>query len=213
METVQLELSPRQVTGKKVRALRGQGITPVHLYGKGIASMALQTNTKTLQRVLSHVGKNVPVNIVVEGAVGQNISFVREVQLHPVTEDLLHVDFYRVDITERITAEVPVLLVGEAPAARVERGMLIQAMHNLTVECLPMDMPGSIQIDISILDNFEKAIRVANISLPSEVTILNAPDDMIVRVNPPRVEEEVEEAVAGVEAGAPEKEPTVEPEG
>ena len=211
METVQLEVSPRQVVGKKVKALRRQGITPLHVYGNGMDSVALQAETKKLQRVVYQVGKNIPVSLGIDGVKDQNISFVREVQLHPITGRLLHVDFYRVNVTERMQAQVPIILTGEAPAVRLQRGVLMQAIYSLTVESLPMDVPESIQLDVSNLDDFEKAIRVSDVALPSEVTILAEPDEMIARVNPPRVEvEEVEEEEAAegeVEGEVPGEEP------
>lgn len=218
MDTIQLKVDPRQITGKKVRRLRKSGMTPVHMYGKGVPAMALQTETRNLQRVLSQVGRSVPVSVVGDGLGGQNIAFVREVQSHSVTGQLLHVDFYRVDVKERMQAKVPLVLVGEAPAVRVKRGVLIQAMHALTVECLPLEMPESIAVDISTMDDFEKVIRVQDVAKTVAVTILDDPEEAIVRVNPPRAEveeekvEEEEAAPAEVEVARPKREKPEEEE-
>ena len=207
MEVVQIDASSRETTGKKVKALRKKGFTPIHIYGKARESKALQADAKSLQRILLKVGKNRPVSIV-QGAKdsgeSDTVAFVREVQRHPVSGDLLHVDFYLVSVKERMTAEVPVILFGEAPAMRAGGGILIHALHSLDVECLPMDVPDGIKVDISSLDDFEKVVRVADVSVAGNVTILNDPNEMIAKVNPPRMEEEVKAEVAAPEEGAEE---------
>lgn len=218
METLQLKVTPREIVGKKVKRLRKSGMTPVHMYGKGISPLALQTETRNLQRVLTQVGKSVPVSIVADGLGDQNIAFVREIQTHSVTGVLLHVDFYRVDVKERMRAEVPIVLAGEAPAVRVKRGVLMQALHTLTVECLPLEMPESIAVDLSILDDFDKVLRVKDITKSAAVTILDDPEEAIARVNPPRAEVEEEEKVeeeaapAEVEVARPKREKPEEEE-
>jgi len=192
MESIKLEASPRLVIGKKVKELRRQGLTPIHIYGKKTDPQFLQTDTKSLYKILQKVGKNIPVSIIdtADKDLGDILSFVREVQVHPVSGQLLHVDFYQVDISERITAGVPVILIGESPAVRMHRGILFQALHTIQMESLPMNVPENFKIDISILDNFDKVIRVSDISVPENVTILSNTNDTIVRVNEPRVEAE-----------------------
>ena len=108
-----LKLLPREVTGKKVKQLRLNGITPVHLYGGAEDSAALQVQSSDLRRLLLNVGGNVPITIEVEGNEGGDICFVREVQRHPVSDEVIHVDFLRVDTDQKVTAEVPIILDGE----------------------------------------------------------------------------------------------------
>ena len=117
-ERPSITLSDRQVVGKKVRALRRSGFVPVHYYGKGMDSLSLQASTGMLRKVVDEAGANIPVEVDVEGTDGSDICFVREVQWHPVNGSLLHVDFMRVDITERVTAEVPITLTGQSEAVR-----------------------------------------------------------------------------------------------
>ena len=126
----------------------------------------------------------------VEGKTEEDICFVREVQRHPVTDEVIHVDFLRVDVSEKVSAEVPIEYIGEAPAVRTLGGTLIEAMSSLEVEALPMRMPQSIVVDVSGLDDFEKAIHVSDLSVSSDVTILSSEEELVVRVVPPRVEEE-----------------------
>lgn len=198
MDMLRIRLSPRTVKGKKVRFLRRQGIVPVHMYGRGIASLELQAPVSELRSVLLRAGTSVPVSVEIEGQQGENICFVREVQHHPVTEELLHVDFMRVETSRKTRAEVPVELVGEAPAVREKGGSLLQLLQTLTVEALPLDMPATIQVDVSVLDDFEKVITVADIALPQSVAVLDDPEEVVARVEPPTLEEgeEVEEEAA-----------------
>lgn len=201
MDVVSVKLFPREVTGKKVATLRRKGVVPVHLYGGEAPSLTLQVESPVLRKVLPQVGSNKPVSVQVEGRPGEDICFVREVQRHPVTEEFVHVDFLRVDVAKKITAQVPVVYVGEPPAVRNLGGVLIQALPTLEVEALPMRMPGSIQVDVSILDTFDKSIHIRDLVVSSDVTILASPDDLIARVAPPKKEEEpAAEAAAPVAA-------------
>jgi len=202
MEQYNLTLSPRTSRGKKNKRLRREGMVPVHLYGGALTPQSLQAEARVLRRVLPQVGGNVPLTVAVDGQEGDDICFVREVQRHPVTEDLLHVDFLRVEATQTVTADVPIILDGEAPAVRNMGGTLVQPLQTLNVESLPMNMPASIHMDVSLLDDFEKAIRVSDIQLEAGVTILTDTEEMIARVAQPRIiEEEIPAEVAEVEEG------------
>ena len=199
MEHFNLTLSPRTTRGKKNKRLRREGMVPVHLYGVSLAPQFLQVEARVLRRVLPQVGGNVPLTVAVDGQEGDNICFVREVQRHPVTEDFLHVDFLRVEATQTVTADVPIILDGDAPAVRNMGGTLVQPLQTLHVESLPMSMPASIHMDVSVLDDFEKAIRVSDVQIEPGVTVLNDAEEMIARVAQPRiVEEEIAAEVAEV---------------
>ncbi len=207
METVKIKLEPRTVTGKKVRRLRRQGYVPVHLYGAGGGSTVHQVEAKLLGKVLPQVGTNVPLMVEIEGR-KEDVCFVRDVQRHPVSEDLLHVDFLRVDVSQTIQSEVPVIITGVAPAVVDIGGTLLQPLHSVVVESLPLDVPGSFSVDIGGLDDFEKAIYVRDIAAPPRVTILTDPDDMLARIGAPRIETEdavLEEGEEPVEGEEPEE--------
>ena len=201
MDVQSVKLSPRCVIGKKVKQLRRQGVVPVHMYGVGIDSQPLQMEAGLLRKLLPQVGTNVPVSIEIEGGDGENICFVREVQRHPVTEAVLHVDFMRVDVSQTIRAEVPLVLIGNAPAVR-QGGTLLQPLQRLLVEALPMNMPESLEVDVADLDDFEKAVYVSSIEVGSNVTVITESEEMIARVIPPRVEVEEEVVGEGLEEGA-----------
>ena len=197
MDLINLKLSSRALRGKKVKKLRRNGVVPVHVYGRDMNSEGLQVETQVLRRILPRVGTNIPLSVEIEGGEGDHICFVREVQRHPVTEDILHVDFMKVNVAEVVRAEVPVVLFGAAPAVRNMGGTLLQSLQTVLVESLPMNVPPSFEMDASGLDSFEVSIYVRDITVAHDVTVLTDPDAMIARVIPPRVEEEV---VAEVEA-------------
>jgi large subunit ribosomal protein L25 len=202
MDGITLTATPRTVTGKKVKVLRRGGVVPIHMFGRGIESQSLQADSRTLSVVLPQAGTNVPITIDVDGQDGDNVCFVRQVQRHPVSEALLHVDFQRVDISQKVTAEVPLLLEGVSLAVEEMEGTLLQTLASISVEALPMSMPASFTVDISILDDFDKTIRVATLQTDEDVTILNDGEEMIATVVRPRVEEEevpVDEELEGLE--------------
>ena len=185
-----LELESRDLLGKKVETLRRSGLLPVHMYGPDIDSQSLQGDLKLLARLVLEVGTNIPVSVTVKGSDNVNMCFVREIQRHPVTENILHVDFLRVDTSKVVRAEVPIILEGVAPASQ-RGGTLMQPLQNLVVEALPMDIPVSLQIGVTDLDDFEKSLYVSDLVVPDNIALISSLDDLIARVIPPRIEEEV----------------------
>ena len=219
MDVATVKLDPRTVTGKKVRQLRRQGVIPVHLYGADIEPANLQIEGRELNRLLPQVGTNIPVSIEIEELETENICFVREVQRHPVTDEVIHVDFLRVDITRTVSAEVPLTLTGISPAVSQMAGTLLQNIQSLSIESLPMNMPAEVSVDISVLVDFDTTLLVGDVEVPGNVTVLNDPEDTLVRVAPPRLEvetfddEELEEGEGEGEEGAEEGEGGSEDEG
>ena len=190
MDVAAVKLDHRTVTGKKVKQLRRQGVIPVHLYGADIEPSNLQIEGRTLNRLLPQIGTNIPVSIEVEDQDIENICFVREVPRHPVTDEVIHVDFLRVDVTRTVSAEVPLTLTGTAPAVTEMAGTLLQNIQSLSIEALPMDMPAEVSVDVSVLVDFDTTLLVGDVEVPGNVTVLNDVEDAIVRVAPPRLEVE-----------------------
>ena len=207
MEKLSIKLSPRTVTGKKVKQLRRAGLLPVHFYGEGAQPLSLQAEVGVMRKLVPRAGANIPVAVQIDGQTGENICFIREIQRHPVTDDLLHVDFLRLDVTHRVSADVPVEVVGESPAVERKGGVLMLPFQYLFVEALPLDMPQVIQIDISVLDDFEKSITIADIKLPAGVTIARDPEEMVAKVTAQTISEE-EEGAEEAEEGAADVEAT-----
>ena len=192
---VTLELTPREVLGKKVKRLRHAGIIPVHLYGRGVDPRSLQCERRQLIRVLSLAGSNTPIVITIQGEKGDQLAFAREIQWDPRRDDLIHVDFLVAEATRLVSARVPVVISGESEGARASGGRVVQQLREVDVEALPLEMPGELQVDAVLLPEPDSVIRVSDLKVPSNVTILNDPEEVVARVDIPRVvvEEEVEE--------------------
>ena len=212
MNQVELQATSREILGKKVRHLRRQGITPVHLFGHNVKPVALQCETVQLQRVLAQAGKTRIINLSLDKGKRPRNVLVREVQIAPCTDELLHVDFYQVSAAEKIRVQVPIVLVGEAPALRFKENMLVRELDSLTVECLPNEIPASIELDLGSLTEAEQAIRVKDIILGEEIKISDSPELVVVKITfkpVEKVEAVAAEAVATEEAAeAPEVTPS-----
>jgi len=205
MEQIELQATNREILGKKVRFLRRQGVIPVHLFGHNIESVALQCDAAQLQRVLTQAGKTRLVTLKLDKAKMPRNVVVREMQREPRTGELLHVDFYQVKMTEKIKVEVPIVLVGEAPALKSKENTLLRELDNLTIECLPDQIPASIELDLSSLTEAEQAIQVKDIVLGEGITVFNNPEHIVVRISV-RPLVKVEEIEAPEAAPLPEEE-------
>jgi large subunit ribosomal protein L25 len=199
MDQVELQVSKREILGKKVRFLRRQGITPVHLFGHDIESLALQCDTDALQRMLAQSGHAALVALKLGNERRGRSVVIREIQRGPRRGELLHVDFYQVRMAEKIKVEVPVVLVGEAPASRPRGNTLLQELNTLTVECLPSEIPASVELDLSALTDPEQVIRAKDVEVGEEIAVLNDPELVVVRIIS-RPEEKIEEEVTAREA-------------
>lgn len=199
---IELTCKTREVLGKKVAALRRQGVTPVHLIGHGIDSLTLECDSKELQGVLAKSGSTRLIDMKVDKAKAKKV-LVREVQRNPIKGNLLHVDFYQVNMEEKVRLEIPIHLVGDAPALKNVKGtVLSHEITHLNIECLPDAIPDRIEVDLGPLVNEGDAIHVKDITAPAGTTIVDHPEQLIARVSVPKIKEEVKPEVA-VEAAAP----------
>jgi len=201
MDGLTLKAAKRDILGKKTRFLRRQGIIPTHIFGHNIKSLALQCDTAKLQRIIAQAGTTRLIALEIEGDKRPRSVFIREIQKDEVRGQLLHVDFYQVRKEEKIKADVPLVLVGEAPAMQIKGRMLTHALTSISVECLPDKLPPQIEIDLSRLEEVEQAIYVSDIALSPDITLITDPTQLIVKVSEVVVEkEEVVVAKAEVEA-------------
>ena len=201
-DTVKLEASPREVTGKKTRFLRRQGVTPANVFGRGLASTALQVDSKQLRQVLGKVGTSQLISLKVKGQSEPKNVLVRDIQISPLSREVLHVDLYQVSLTERMRLDIPVTLTGESFAVKKLGGILFQALDKVNIECLPADIPPTIEVDISSLSELGMSIHVSELKLGDAVTVLDDPEDVIVSVLTPAAEESKLEAAAAAAAPA-----------
>ena len=189
-EAVSLELEPREIMGKKVKRLRREGIIPVHLYGQGVESRALQCDAPKLIQVLSRAGGNTPITISIRGEGGSQLAFAREIQWDPRRDDLTHVDFLVAEATRLVSAQVPIILIGESAGARISGGTVMQQLRNVDVEALPLEMPAQIEVDLAVLTEAAGVIRAGDLAFAANVNLLTDPDDVVVRIEAARVEAE-----------------------
>jgi large subunit ribosomal protein L25 len=204
-EKIELKVNKREVLGKKVKFLRNKGVVPVHLFGHNVDSQSLQGEAAVLGIVIAQAGKTRLIDLKVGKSEKSHNVMVREVQRDPIRGNLIHIDFYEVNMAEKIRVEVPIVITGESPALKIRENMLHQDLNSLTIECLPDKMPDKIKVDISVIKEVEEAVRVKDIQI-ADVTILNEPDLVIAKVSarPVEVVEEVKPAAAAVEGAAAE---------
>jgi large subunit ribosomal protein L25 len=204
-EKFTLEAQPRTITGKKVKQLRRQGLVPVCVFGPKIEPMNLQIPVRSLQATLAKAGGTHLIDLQLDG--DTTTVLAREVQRDVIRGDILHVDFFAVDLASSIKADIPIHFVNESPAVATNQGMLLTGPTTLTVETLPANLPSQIDIDLSRLVNIGDSIHVRDINLGPDITIINDPNEMIAQIAQPsaaRAEEAEEEA--------PAEETTAEPE-
>ena len=203
MNPIILNTEKREIYGKKLRSLRKKGILPIHVYGPGMESIALQSDTNNVLKVLQEAGRTNPVKIIDSDK--EHTTLVRNVDQHPATGELQHVDFMRVDENKAIEVEVPVVLIGEAPGTRGGAGTVTQAIYSLSVLSKPFTVPSEIQADLSVLVDLETNIKRGDLVLPDGVELVGDPDIPVAWIQPPRVQEEVA-VEEGAEEGAEEGE-------
>jgi large subunit ribosomal protein L25 len=203
MATIELPASTRDARGSHNKPLRREGKVPAVLYGHNVDPRAIVAEARLLHRVWMRAGRTQLVDLSVDGGRAQKV-LVREMQLDPRTNRPIHADFFAVNLKEKLTAEVPVVLTGESPAVvDAKVGTLQQLINTLRVECLPADLPAQFSVDVSGLTEIDQGVHVGQIVLPDGVALVHIdPDDLVVKVAALRiaVEGEAEEAAAAAEA-------------
>jgi len=197
-----LLVSQRNVLKKKVKGLRKQGIIPLHVYGPDIPSFSLEAKKSEVFPVLAKAGSNIPISLNLEGR--KILSFVREVQWDAISEDLLHVDFLQVDPQKELLVDVPLVLSGEAPAAKETGGNVVQYAQTIQIRALPLSIPEELTLSVDSLITLDDVLRASDISLPEKVSLETSSDLPVARVQLPKVEKEPEAEEAPEEEGAEE---------
>ena len=208
MEMVEIKIERRAGRGKgAARKLRRAGTIPAIFYGRGRPTLEVGVQAEEFDKKLSHLEGSHLIRLVNDGGKDAELHdkavLLREVQRHPVSDAVLHVDFLEVSLTERLTVSVPLRFVGK-PAGVVEGGILQPIVREIEVECLPTEIPEFIDVDVSQL-GIHEAVHLSSLKLPEGVTPMGDPMLTIVTVLPPTVEEAkaVEAAEAVPVEGAP----------
>ncbi len=188
MDTIELAVDIREAKGKKARFLRRDGLTPANIYGRNLDSVALQLPSAELHQALSQGGQNAVLDVKVKGEKKARTAVIRNIQRNPVTDDVIHVDFLQVDVTRAITSDVPLVFIGESPLPKAQT-VISQILASIQVSGLPMQIPNSVEVDVSVLEEIDQSIFVRDLTLPDGLEVITDGDQMIVRATPGRVVE------------------------
>jgi large subunit ribosomal protein L25 len=219
MEKIQLKSEKRDLTKLSPEKLRKSGLLPVVLYGHNIKSTALVVALREFEKTLKKAGESTIINLITDDGKTHPV-LIHDVQKHYLTSTPIHADFYEVSMTEKLKAKVVLEFIGEAKAVKELGGVLVKNLSEIEVECLPVDLPHSVAVDIFVLKAFTDAVHIKDLKISAEVHVLTPADEVVAKVQPPRdveaelavpVEEKVEEVLAASEkpktAGAEEEAP------
>jgi large subunit ribosomal protein L25 len=185
---------------KKVKKLRKEGLLPASIYGKDFKSISLALDQKETHKLFKDLGTSQLLDLEIKGEKETFPVLFKNPHHHPVTDDLLHIDFYKVNLKEKITARVPLEFVGISPA--VEAGnVLLQIMHDLEVEVLPTDLPENFVVDLSLLKEIGDTITIADLKIDPKIAVQANPVDAVAKVEEPKKQEEVAPVVEEGEEG------------
>lgn len=201
MEKIELVSKRRSVQKQTAKQLRQEGLVPGILYGHGFENVPLQIKALELKRTLAKAGSSQLIQLQIDDAASTQPVLVRDVQRNVLSGEPIHVDFLAVSMTEKITAEVAITLIGEPEVVARGEGILLQGTNAIEIECLPGDLIPSLEVDVSELD-FDSAIYVSDLSVPDGITILSDPQEMIAQVIPEQLPEVVEKEELVLEEAA-----------
>lgn len=196
----ELRVQTRHILGKKVKILRKEGSIPAELYGHGIKNLHLTLPAKEFQKIFKEAGESTIINLKTDDDKTLPV-MIHDIKTDPISEKILHIDFYQVKMSEKIRVHIPIEFIGEAPAVKNFGGILIKTLQEIEVEALPQDLPHRIQISLTPLDEIGKNISVRDLELSDKVKIFLGPETIIATVIETKAEEVEEttpaEAIAG----------------
>jgi large subunit ribosomal protein L25 len=185
MEIVQLKTELRETTSRTAKPLYRQGLIPVELYGRNIENAHLSVNQIEFEKVLRKAGESTIIELQLPGGDVRNV-LIQDVERHYLSSLPIHVDFYEVKMTEKLTATVQIEYFGESSAVKALGGTLVKVLTEVEVECLPGDLPHQFDVDISVLTDFDKQITVKDLNVSDKVEIKAEADEVVATVQPPR---------------------------
>ena len=202
MSQHKLSAEKRKITGRKVKSLRKSGFVPANVFGKDIKSATIQIKAVDFTKFRKEAGESTLVYLSLEGEKESRPVMIHEITTHPVSGQILHIDFHQVNLKEKTTAEVIIKLTGESPAEKEKLGILVQQLGELEVEALPADMPESIEVSVASLAAEGDTVLVKDIKLSNKLTVKTDPEAIVVKIER-LAKEEVVEAPAPVEGEVP----------
>lgn len=202
-QRLSLQVQPRDALGRKVKRLRKAELLPANIYGKNVKSQAVQVNLKEFSQVFAKSGATQLVDLQIQGEKEAKPVLVHNVQVDPLTDLPIHAEFYQVDLKQKVTAQIPIVLIGKAPATDTG-GVLVQILDEVEVEALPTDLPEKFEVDISGFKEIGDVLTAENLPIDkTKVELqLENPQAVVVQIEEPAPEEE-EEAPAPAEEEEP----------
>jgi len=191
-----LTVQTREILGRKVGALRKENLIPAELYGHGIENIHLTVPTKEFSKVFKEAGESTIITLNFENK--KLPVLIYEVSTDPLSDKIIHIDFYAVKMDEKITTSIPLEFIGEAPAVKEKQGVLIKSMQALEIKALPADLPHNLEVDINKLSEIGMSIYVSDLKIPERIEILVKPETVIATIIE-QAKEEVEEKPISVE--------------
>ncbi len=199
MDKVILEAKTRGERGRKVNKGRKEGLVPAVVYGNKVESVGLWVKALDLKRLLKKSGESTIIDLKIDGKDDRNV-LIHEIQKNGLTDKFMHVDFFQVRMDEEIETEVELVFIGEAPAVKELGGILVKSIDKVSVKCLPANLPSHIDVDISVINAFDKHITIKDLNIPAKVKIEIDPETVVALVAPQRTEAEMEALDEKVEA-------------
>lgn len=204
MQDVTLQAKTRQPGKKAVQSLRQSGMVPGIVYGQGDEAQPITVPAKEAEEAFLTAGANRLVGLTIDDKKPVNTLFV-DVQHEPLSGELRHFDLYKVRMDEEIEAEVPIHFENDAPATYEQDGVLVKNMETVEVRALPDKLPESFTVNLETLTEINDTVHVSDLDVPEGVAVLGEEDELVVKVDPPRSEEELEELDEAIEEDAEEQ--------
>ncbi|MBI4789916.1 MAG: 50S ribosomal protein L25 [Chloroflexi bacterium] len=197
-EEILLTAQPRHVIGKQVNAMRRAGIVPAVVYGAHLdQALALQIEEKTLKQVVTKAGHNRLIKLTLDSG-APRLVLAREIQRNSISGRIVHVDFQEVSMTEKITTQVPLTLVGTSPAVTRGEGLLIHGIDTVTIRVLATQLIDTIEVDVTVMNALNQSLFVSDLKVSDQIEILTPREEMVAKVVPVKEEVIAEEAPAAV---------------
>jgi len=201
---IKLSAKIRKETGKKTSLLKNSGRIPAVVYGHKIKNVLLDVDYKEFQKVYSKAGVNSLIEVDIHGEKEKKIVLIHELQKDPISDKVIHIDFFETSAKEEVEVKIPLVFEGVSLAVKDLGGTLVKNISELGVKALPQNLPHEIKVSIDKLSTFEDRVLVKDLILPKDVKVSAKPDEIVVSVaQPSKVEEElakeIEEKVEDVE--------------
>lgn len=194
-EKINLTATTRTILGKKVKRSRDRGLIPAIVYGHGISSTPIFVNSREYQKVYQQAGTSTLVDLAIDDKPPIKVLF-HSPQYHHIHNEAIHADMFAVNMTEKIETSIPITFVGVSAAVKELEGNFISNKTEINIKCLPTDLISGVDVDISVLEDFDKQIHISDINVPDTIEITDDLEDVVALVTAPRSEEELEAELA-----------------